>query len=106
MMRLALILPFLLAQEDIQPRYAANKSARDRVYVETKLGIRIEGTDQLANLVRSMHPFLSMEKLQIRAEGGFQVVSQNRRKVEYEEARVDVRYEDRKSTRLNSSHMS
>ncbi|HEV3028889.1 MAG TPA: hypothetical protein VG457_15025, partial [Planctomycetota bacterium] len=38
--------------------------------------------------------FLSMEKLQIRAEGGFQVVSKNRRKVEYDEARVDVRYDD------------
>jgi hypothetical protein len=94
MMCLALILPFVLAQEDIQPRYAANKSGRDRVYVESKLGIKIEGTDQLANLVRSMHPFLSMEKLQIRAEGVFQVVSKNRRKVEYEEARVDVRYDD------------
>ena len=94
MMRLALVLPLLLAQEGFKPRYAADKGDRDRVYVETKLGIKIEGTDQLANMVRSMHPFLSMEKLMIRAEGGMQVVSKNRRKVEYEEARVDVRYDD------------
>lgn len=94
MMRLALILALLVPQGEVQPRYAAEKSDRDRVFVETKLGIKIEGSDVLANFVRSMHPFLSMEKLQIRAEGGFQVVSKNRRKVEYEEARVDVRYDD------------
>ncbi|HVR84298.1 MAG TPA: hypothetical protein VMU54_08305 [Planctomycetota bacterium] len=94
MMRLAMILPFLVAQEGVPLRYAGERGDRDRVYVETKLSIKIEGTDQLANLIRSMHPFLSMEKLQIRAEGGFQVVSKNRRKVEYDEARVDVRYDD------------
>jgi hypothetical protein len=92
MMRLALVLPLLFAQE--KPRYAAEKGERDRVYVETKLGIKIEGSEQLANLVRSMHPFLSMEKLILRAEGSFQVVSKNRRKLDYDEARVDVRYDD------------
>ena len=107
MMRLAMILPLLLAQpvlsearqgraegDGVKLRYAAEKGERDRVFVETKLGIKIEGTEQLANMVRSMHPFLSMEKLQIRAEGGFMVVSRNRRKIEYDEARVDVRYDD------------
>jgi hypothetical protein len=94
MTRLAMMLPLLLAQEGVKPRYAAEKGDRDRVYVETRLGIKIEGTDQLANFVRSMHPFLSMEKLQIRAEGGFQDVSKNRRKVDYDEARVDARYDD------------
>jgi hypothetical protein len=94
MMRLAIVLPLLLAQEGPKPRYAADKGDRDHVYVETKLGIKIEGTDQLANMVRSMHPFLSMEKLLIRAEGGLQVVSKNRRKIDYDEARVEVRYDD------------
>ncbi|HLY73676.1 MAG TPA: hypothetical protein VKU80_06115 [Planctomycetota bacterium] len=94
MMRLAMLLALLPAQDGVKLRYAAEKSERDRVFLETKLGIRIEGTDQLANFVRSMHPFLSMEKLQIRAEGGIQVVSRNRRKVEYDEARVDARYDD------------
>jgi hypothetical protein len=94
MMPLALILPLLLAQEAVKPRYASEKGERDRVYCETKLGIKIEGTEQLANFVRSMHPFLSMEKLLIRAEGGLQVTSKNRRKVEYDEARVEMRYDD------------
>jgi len=62
--------------------------------METKLGIKMEGSDVLANFVRSMHPFLSMEKLAIRAEGSAQVVSKNRRKYDYDEARVDVRYDD------------
>jgi len=35
-----------------------------------------------------------MEKLLIRAEGGLQVTSKNRRKVEYDEARVEMRYDD------------
>src|SRR3954468_24749079 len=80
--------------EGVKPRYAAEKGERDRVYCEMKLGIKIEGTEQLANFVRSMHPFLSMEKLLIRAEGGLQVTSKNRRKVEYDEARVEMRYDD------------
>lgn len=94
MMRLALVLPLLLVQDEVKPRYGAAKGDRDHVYVESKLGIKIEGSDQLANLVRSMHPFLSMEKLLLRAEGGCQVVSKNRRKIDYDEARVDVRYDD------------
>jgi len=84
----------LLQGEGIKPRYAAEKSARDKVFCELKLAIKIEGTEQLANFVRSMHPLLSMEKLQIRAEGGMQVVSKNRRKIDYDEARVEVRYDD------------
>jgi len=94
MIRLAMLLALLPAQDGVKPRYAAEKGERDRVFLETKLGIRIEGSEQLANFIRSMHPLLSMEKLQIRAEGGFQVVSRNRRKVEYDEARVDARYDD------------
>ncbi|MBI3855848.1 MAG: hypothetical protein HY293_09185 [Planctomycetes bacterium] len=94
MMKFALLGLVLLQGEAVKPRYGADKSGRDKVFVETKLAIKIEGTDQLANFVRSMHPFLSLEKLQIRAEGGQQVVSKNRRKVDYEEARIEVRYDD------------
>ncbi|HZE99552.1 MAG TPA: hypothetical protein VE981_21280 [Planctomycetota bacterium] len=94
MTRLAIALTLLLAQDGVKPRYAAEQGERDKVYFEMKLSIKIEGTDQLANFVRSMHPFLSMEKLAIRAEGGAQVVSKNKRKVEYDEARVEVRYDD------------
>lgn len=91
---MALLLTLLVCQDGIKPRYAVEKGERDKVYFESKLAIKIEGTEQLANFVRSMHPFLSMEKLNIRAEGGFQVTSKNRRKMEAEEARVDVRYDD------------
>jgi len=94
MIRIALIALILLQSEGVRPRYASEKSGRDKVYVETKMGIKIEGSEQIANFVRSMHPFLSMEKLLIRAEGGAQVVSKNRRKVDYDEARVELRYDD------------
>ena len=94
MMRFALILALLVPQDGVKPRYAAEKGARDKVFAEMKMGIKIEGSDQLANFVRSMHPFLSMEKLLIRAEGGLQVTAKNHRKVDYDEARVEVRYDD------------
>ena len=94
MIHIALIALALLQSEGVRPRYASDKSGRDKVYVETKMGIKIEGSEQIANFVRSMHPFLSMEKLLIRAEGGAQVVSKNKRKVDYDEARVELRYDD------------
>jgi hypothetical protein len=94
MTRFAIVLALLCTQDGVKPRYAAEKSDRDKVYFESKLGIKIEGTDQLANMVRSMHPFLSMERLSVRAEGGFQVVSKNRRKIDNDEARIEVRYDD------------
>jgi hypothetical protein len=94
MIRIALIALLLTQDQGVRPRYASDKSGRDRVYVETKMGIKIEGSEQIANFVRSMHPFLSMEKLLIRAEGGAQIVSKNKRKVDYDEARVELRYDD------------
>ncbi len=94
MIHIALMALALLQSEGVRPRYASDKSGRDKVYVETKMGIKIEGSEQIANFVRSMHPFLSMEKLLIRAEGGAQVVSKNKRKVDYDEARVELRYDD------------
>src|SRR5438105_12823726 len=94
MMRLTLIALVLLQSESVKPRYAGDKGARDKIYSEIKIGVKIEGTEQLANFIRSMHPFLSMEKLVIRAEGGSQVVSKNKRKMDYDEARVEARYDD------------
>lgn len=90
-----LLITLLLAQsEGVRPRYASERGARDKVYAEMKMGVKIEGSEPLANFVRSMHPFLSMEKLLIRAEGGYQVVAKNRRKLEHDEARVELRYDD------------
>jgi hypothetical protein len=94
MIRLALVLALLWPQDAVKPRYAAEKGTRDKVYAEMRLGVKIEGSDQLANFVRSMHPFLSMEKLLVRAEGGMQVTAKNRRRMDYDEARVELRYDD------------
>ena len=94
MMRFALIALVLLQGEGIKPRYASNLGTRDKVYAEMRMGIKIEGPEQLAGMVRSMHPFLSMQKLLVRAEGGLQVVGKNKRKVDYDEARVELRYDD------------
>ncbi|HVE40484.1 MAG TPA: hypothetical protein VNM14_11380 [Planctomycetota bacterium] len=94
MMNLALITLALLQTDGVKLRYAADKSTKDKVYYEMRLGIKIDGTEQLANFVRSMHPFLSMEKLLLRAEGNSQVSGKNRRKIDFDEARVEVRYDD------------
>jgi hypothetical protein len=94
MIQVALLALLLAQSEGVKPRYGSDKGARDKVYCEMKMGVKIEGSEQLANFVRSMHPFLSMEKLQIRAEGGFQIVARNKRKMDYDEARVELRYDD------------
>lgn len=94
MMRFLLIGLVLLQGEGVRVRYAGEKGARDRAFVEMKMGVKIEGTEQLANFIRSLHPFLSMEKLMIRAEGGLQVNLKNHRRIDYDEARVEVRYDD------------
>jgi len=94
MMTLALLTLALLQADGVKPRYAAEKSSKDKVYYEMRLGIKIDGTEQLANFIRSMHPFLSMEKLLLRAEGNTQVASKNKRKIDFDEARVELRYDD------------
>ncbi len=94
MMNLALMALALLQTDGVKLRYAAEKSPKDKVYYEMRLGIKIDGTEQLANFVRSMHPFLSMEKLLLRAEGNSQVAMKNRRKIDFDEARVELRYDD------------
>lgn len=94
MMRALAALCLLCPQDSVKPRYADERGPRDHVYAETQLGIKIEGAEQLANLIRSLHPFLSMEKLILRAEGGAQVTARNRRKIDYDEARVELRYDD------------
>ncbi len=94
MTHLALVALVLCQAEGVQPRYAAERGKKDKVYAEWKMGIKIEGSEQMTNFVRSMHPFLSMEKLVIRADGTRQIVAKNREKVEYDEARVECRYDD------------
>ncbi len=94
MTRLAILALLLSQAEGVRLRYGAEASGKDRIYTEQEITIKITGTEVAVNFVRSMHPFLSMEKLLIRAEGTQQVVGKNRRKYEYNEARVEMRYDD------------
>jgi hypothetical protein len=85
----------LLAQGDaIKPTYATGKLERDKVFYEMKLGLKIEGPEQLVGFVRSMHPFLSMERLIVRTEGTRQVLGGRRQKIDSDESRVEMRYDD------------
>lgn len=92
MTRMLLVALLALPQEGVSLRYGA-RNAKDKVYVEWTLGLKLEGTDQTVNFVRSLHPFLSLEKLALRAEGSRKVQG-NRVKFEYDEARVEARYDD------------
>jgi len=94
MIRTALIALLVLQADEVQPKYGVEKAAKDKVYVETKIGIKIEGAEQMVNYIRSMHAFLSFEKIVIRAEGTHQVLGGGRHKIEYDEARVEARYDD------------
>jgi hypothetical protein len=94
MMRLALA-ALLLAQGDpVRIRYATDRSEKDKVFYEMKLGLKIEGPEQVVGYVRSLHPFLSMEKLLVRAEGTRQVQGGKKQKIDPDEARVEMRYDD------------
>ncbi len=94
MIRSALLALVLVQAEGVTPKYGAEKSAKDKVYAEMKLGIKIEGSEQMVNFVRTMHPFLSIDKLVLRAEGTHQVLGGGKHKVEYEEARIEGIYDD------------
>src|SRR5437016_3801995 len=94
MILLALIASLFTQPEEVTLKYGTEKSHADKVTREMKLGIKIEGPDQLVGYVRSMHPFLSMEKLALQAEGTRQVLGGKKQKIDHDEARVEVRYDD------------
>ncbi len=80
--------------EGVKPKYATEKSGKDKVFTEMTMGIKIEGSDVMANFVRSMHPFLSIERMVARAGGTRQVTGPKKVRVENDEARVELRYDD------------
>jgi hypothetical protein len=84
----------LLQGDPVALKYGIEKGPRDRIYAETRIGIKVAGSEAMANFVRSMHPFLSLEKLVMRSEGSHTVTGPKRHKVEYEEARIEARYDD------------
>lgn len=94
MMRLALLGLFLAQAEGVTPKYAVEKSAKDKIFCQWRLAIKIDGPDPLAGHVRSMSPLLSINNLVIRAEGTKQIVSKGKQKYDYGEARVELRYDD------------
>ena len=94
MIGLALIASLLLQAEEVTLKYGTDKSGADKISREMKLGIKIEGPDPLVGYVRSMHAFLSMEKLVLRAEGTRQVLGGKKQKIDHDKARVEVRYDD------------
>jgi hypothetical protein len=94
MMRIALV-ALLTAQGDaVTPKYATDKAEKDKVFYEMKLGLKIEGPEQLVGYIRSLHPFLSMETLLVRVEGTRQVLGGKKQKIDSDEARVEMRYDD------------
>jgi hypothetical protein len=91
---ITLALALCLQAEPVTLKYGVEKAPKDKVYVETRLGIKIEGSDALANFVRSMHPLLSLEKLVMRAEGSHTTSGARKHRVEHDEARIEARYDD------------
>jgi hypothetical protein len=94
MTRLALAALLAVQAGGVAPKYGAEQSEKDKVSLETSMGLKIEGSGALVNYIRTLHPFLSMEKMAIRADGTQQVTAKNRRRIEYDEARIELRYDD------------
>ena len=94
MMRLALIAALAAQGDAARLKYATDKTDKDKVFYEMKLGLKIEGPEQMVGFVRSLHPFLSMEKLTVRAEGTRQVQGAKKQRIDSDEARVEMRYDD------------
>lgn len=92
MTRMLFLALLVLPQEGVTLRYGA-PNAKDKIYAEWTLELKLEGTDPAVHFVRSLHPFLSLEKLVLRAEGSRKVQG-NRVRFEYDEARVEARYDD------------
>ena len=91
---ITLAMALCLQSEAVTLKYGTSPLPKDKVYAETKLGIKIEGADALANFVRSMHPLLSLEKLVLRAEGAHGMSGAKKHRLEYDEARLEARYDD------------
>jgi hypothetical protein len=91
---ITLAMALCLQAEPVTLKYAVDKAPKDKVYAEMRLGIKIEGADALANFVRSLHPILSLEKFVLRAEGSHTTTGGRKHRIEYEEARIEARYDD------------
>jgi len=93
MIRIALVALVFLQEDGVTLRYPSAKGPTDKIYTETKFTLKIEGSEQAVAFVRSLHPFLSIEKLQLRADGT-RTSDGKKVKVDHEESRVELRYDD------------
>ena len=91
---LALLGLLCVQSESIKPRYPQKPGSPDPIYTEMVLTIDLKGTDEALGFVRTLHPLLSMEKLVVRATGTRRVTVGKRRRFIYDEARVEMRYDD------------
>jgi hypothetical protein len=89
-----LALALLAPQDRVDVAYGTAAAEASPVEAESRLAIRIEGAEALAGFVRSMHPLLSLESMTMRARGAHRVEADGRHRVEYDEARVQARYDD------------
>ena len=94
MMTLAVAALAALQAEGVTLAYAADKGPKDKVSLESKLTLKIEGQGPVVNYIRSLSPLLSLEKATLRADATAQVTGKNRHKLEIEESRLDFRYDD------------
>lgn len=84
-----------LAEDTVRLHYDSAPH-QENIAAELSLSITIEGTPASTNFVRSLHPLLSLNSFRMRAEGTH-VVAGKKHKVEHDDARVAVRYDDEDS---------
>ncbi len=80
------------AQEGVRLHYDAS-AHEESIAAEQSLSVSIEGNEMLANFVRSLHPFLSLQTLHMKVEGTHQGLGK-KHKLQFDDARLSVRYDD------------
>lgn len=88
------MLLFLLLIQDHSLEYGLSKGAKRDVSVEMTLGMKITGTEQAINFLRSSAPFFSFEKIHLRADGIGERAGGGKCRLQYDEGRIDGRYDD------------
>ena len=93
-----LALAWLLQSEPVALKFGGTTDDSQPVTVELTLTLKISGTDQIVNMVRSAEAFLNFEKIRVRGEGKRHIKAVEKGAVRYrldmEQARVDGRYDD------------
>jgi len=88
-----LLVPLVAWAQDEVTLHFDSSPHKEEIAATYSLSITIEGTDQATNFVRSLHPLLSLNWLGMKVEGTQQVKGK-KNKVEHDDVRVNVRYDD------------